>query len=100
MTLDAPGWLSGAVLTARSCLGIPRGVLWPPREGPPLGQHAADLSWACLPGTRPQALSPCSPLVGWAGGPVCLVGWSVTQPEMHTSEWRNVAARLNEAPQN
>lgn len=100
MTLDAPGWLSGACAHGQEppwdSSWCPVASLGRATPGPARCRPISGLP----PGhVAPSPLSMQSPgRVG--GGPVCLVGWSVTQAEMRTSKWWNVAARLNEAPQN
>lgn len=100
MTLDAPGWLSGACAHGQE---PPWDSSWCPVAFPgratPGPARCRPISGLPPGHVAPSPLSMQSPgRVG--GGPVCLVGWSVTQAEMRTSKWWNVAARLNEAPQN
>lgn len=94
MILDTPGWLSGARAHSQE---PPWDSSWCPVASPgraTRGQHTAGLSQACLLGTRaPSPLSP-KPPGGRVGGLLCLGGWSVTQLETHTSEWRNVACQI------
>lgn len=83
----------GQCLGPGAAYGIPwRCLAASPGKDTTGGGHC-HLSQACLLGTRPRALSPCSP---WqcGRGPACLLSWSVTQPEVHANEWRNVACQI------